>query len=100
MNIHGTSGFRTLLTRAVVAIAPVTLAVLGISGVTASTASALPISNLQSECRQANGQWVVEYSTNSTGIRYVSGYECWYRDINGDQYVDLYDRKGNYQGTG
>ncbi|GAB88654.1 hypothetical protein [Gordonia rhizosphera] len=97
MNIHGKS---RLLTRAVAATAPATLAVLGVLGMTAPTATALPISNLQSECRQANGQWVVEYSTNSTGIRYVSGYECWYRDINGDQYVDLYDRKGNYQGTG
>jgi len=46
----------------------------GMLGLTAPTAGALPISNLQNECRQANGTWEVEYGTSSTGLRYVTGY--------------------------
>ena len=67
---------------------------------TAPAAGALPISNLQNECRQANGTWQVEYGTSSTGLRYVTGYQCWYRDNEGNGYVDFYDRKGNYRNTG
>ena len=69
-------------------------------GLTAPTAGALPISNLQNECRQANGTWEVEYGTSSTGLRSVTGYRCWYRDNEGNGYVDLYDRKGKYRNTG
>ena len=65
-------------------------------GFSAAPARALPISNLQSECRGAGGQWRVEYG----GAHQVTGYQCWYKDISGNQYVDLYDRRGNYRGTG
>jgi hypothetical protein len=65
-------------------------------GLSAATAQALPISNLQSECRGAGGQWRVEYG----GAHQVTGYQCWYKDIGGNGYVDFYDRKGNYRGTG
>jgi hypothetical protein len=30
----------------------------------------------------------------------VTGYQCWYRDNEGNQYVDFYDSKGGYTGTG
>lgn len=69
----------------------------GVVGLTAATANALPISNLASECRQANGgSWVVDYN----GAHQVVGYQCWYRDIDGGQNVDFYDRRGNYYGSG
>ncbi|MCE5289109.1 MAG: hypothetical protein LLG14_07670 [Nocardiaceae bacterium] len=61
----------------------------------AATANALPISNLQSECRGAGGSWYVEYTS---GV--LTGYQCWYRDNHGNQYVDFYDRRGNYYATG
>ncbi len=77
-----------------------TIMATGFIGLSAGTADALPISNLQSECRGAGGSWVVDYGYNSTGIRYVTGYECWYKDIDGNLWVDLYDRKGNYRNTG
>ena len=61
---------------------------------TAATAGALPISNLTSECRATSHRtWVVEYGGGGTTARYVSGYACFYRDINGNQYVDFYDRR-------
>lgn len=66
----------------------------------AGTASAMPISTLRTECRGAGGAWQVEYMYSGAGIRYVSGYECWYRDIHGGQHVDFYDRRGNYGGSG
>jgi hypothetical protein len=92
---------RSLLARtAALAALSTTLGLPGVMGLTAATAHALPISGLQSECRGAGGSWQVEYGYNSTGIRYVSGYECWYKDIGGNQYVDFYDRRGNYTGTG
>jgi hypothetical protein len=69
----------------------------GVIGLTAATANALPISNLQSECRGGGGSWHVEYSSGA--VRQVTGYQCWYKDISGDQYVDFYDRRGNYTGT-
>lgn len=68
----------------------------GVTGLFAASANALPISNLQSECRQAAGTWRVVYS----GGHQVSGYQCWYKDVSGDQYVDFYDHRGNYKGTG
>jgi hypothetical protein len=72
------------------------LVVPGVAGLTAATANAMPISNLASECRQANGgSWVIDYN----GAHQVVGYQCWYRDISGSQYVDFYDRRGNYYGT-
>jgi hypothetical protein len=75
----------------------VALVIPGVAGLTAATASAMPISNLASECRQANsGSWVVDYN----GAHQVVGYKCWYRDIDGNQYVDFYDRRGNYYGSG
>jgi hypothetical protein len=81
------------------AIVPIAIAAAALT-LTAPAASALPISNLQNECRQANGTWQVEYGTSSTGLRYVTGYQCWYRDNEGNGYVDFYDRKGNYRNTG
>ena len=69
----------------------------GVIGVTAATANALPISNLQSECRGAGGGWHVEYSGGT--VRQVTGYQCWYKDISGNQYVDFYDGRGNYTGS-
>lgn len=92
---------RAFLTRAAaVAALSATIAVPGVVGLTAATASALPISGLQSECRGASGTWSVEYGYNSTNVRYVTGYSCWYKDNEGNQYVDFYDRKGGYKGTG
>lgn len=77
------------------------LAAPGVVGITAATASALPISQLQSECRGAGGTWAVDYQySGSTNVRYVSGYQCFYKDSEGNGYVDFYDRKGNYKGTG
>jgi hypothetical protein len=68
-----------------------------VAGLTAPTANALPISNLASQCRQANGgSWVIDYN----GAHRVVGYQCWYRDISGGQNVDFYDRRGNYSGSG
>jgi hypothetical protein len=69
----------------------------GVIGLTAATANARPIRNLQSECRGAGGGWHVEYSGGA--VRQVTGYQCWYKDISGNQYVDFYDRRGNYTGT-
>lgn len=66
-------------------------------GLSTVTAHALPISNLQSECRGAGGKWIVEYGSVT---HQVTGYQCWYKDIGGNGYVDFYDRKGNYRGTG
>jgi hypothetical protein len=63
----------------------------GVIGLTAVATNALPISTLASECRGAGGTWVVDYDYNSTGIRYVSGYQCFYRDNEGNGYVDFYD---------
>jgi hypothetical protein len=83
-----------------VATLAATLAVSALDAVTAATANALPISGLQSECRGAGGSWSVDYGVNSSGIRYITGYECWYKDTEGNQYVDFYDRKGNYGGSG
>jgi len=93
---------RTMLREtAAVAALTATMAVPAIVGLTAATASALPISQLQSECQSANGgRWVVEYSGGGTTARYISGYSCYYRDIGGNGYIDFYDRKGNYKGTG
>ncbi len=83
-------------TYAVAALAAA-MAAPGILGLAAATASALPISNLASECRQANGgNWTVDYGSNHQ----IRGYSCYYRDINGNHYVDFYDRRGNYTGTG
>jgi hypothetical protein len=73
----------------------------GLLGITAATANALPISQLQSECRGAGGTWAVDYQySGSTNVRYVSGYQCFYKDNEGNGYVDFYDRKGNYKGSG
>lgn len=90
---------KTLLRRAA-ATAALAAAIGGSGLMAAGTASALPISGLASECRGAGGTWSVEYMYSGAGIRYVSGYECWYRDINGGQHVDFYDRRGNYGGSG
>ncbi|MBX7432370.1 hypothetical protein JDV09_09670 [Mycobacterium sp. Y57] len=69
----------------------------GALGLAAGTANALPISNLASECRQANGgSWQVSYGYNHQ----VTGYMCFYKDIGGNGYVDFYDRYGNYYGSG
>ncbi len=73
------------------------LVIPAVAGLTAATANAMPISNLASECRQANGgSWVVDYN----GAHQIAGYQCWYRDNDGNQYVDFYDRRGNYRNTG
>ena len=92
---------RSLIRRmAVVAVLSEAIATPGLIGVTAATAGALPISNLASECRGANGgTWVVEYGGGGATARYVSGYACYYRDIDGNGYVDYYDRRGNYRNT-
>ncbi len=86
------------LLKRVAAVAALTAAIggPGVIGLTTASANALPISNLQSECRQAAGTWRVVYGDG----RQVTGYQCWYRDISGDQYVDFYDRRGNFKGTG
>jgi hypothetical protein len=82
---------------AAVAAMAVAIGAPGVVGRTAATANALPISNLASECRQANGgSWVIDYN----GAYQVVGYQCWNRDIDGNQYVDFYDRRGNYYGSG
>ena len=86
--------------RRAVATAALATAIAGPAFISAGTASALPISTLQTECRGAGGSWSIEYGYNSTGVRYVSGYECWYRDIGGGLNVDFYDRRGNYTGSG
>lgn len=93
---------RAILTRAMtVAALAATIAAPGVVGLNAANASAMPIGGLQSECQGSNGgTWVVDYGYNSTGVRYVNGYQCFYRDNEGNQYVDFYDRKGNYKGTG
>ncbi|MFT4086012.1 MAG: hypothetical protein QM658_02480 [Gordonia sp. (in: high G+C Gram-positive bacteria)] len=70
-----------------------------LAAVQAAPANALPISTLTTECRQAGGTWYVDYGYNGN-VRYVTGYQCFYRDIHGDRYVDFFDRRGNYQGTG
>jgi hypothetical protein len=73
-----------------------TLGVPGIVGLTAATASAMPISTLASECRSApKGQWITEYTAGR-----VTGYMCFYNDISGNRYVDFYDRYGNYKSSG
>jgi hypothetical protein len=81
------------------AVAALTAAICapGVIGLTAATANALPISNLASECRGANGgSWVVDYN----GAHQVVGYMCYYKDISGNGYADFYDRKGNYTHSG
>jgi hypothetical protein len=68
-----------------------------IAGITAGIADARPNTNgLAAECRASNGgTWVVD----SSGGR-VTAYMCYYKDIDGNGYVDYYDRYGNFSGTG
>jgi hypothetical protein len=90
-----------LLKRAVAAVLlAAAMSVPGIVGFTATSANALPISQLQDECRSANGTWYTDYITGANGSRYESGNSCYWKNIDGDTYVDYYDRKGNYKGTG
>ena len=90
----------TLIKRAAsVALLSSTLALPAVVGLTAGTANAVPIQVLASECGSANGTWVTDFSINPNGSRTITGYQCFYKDIGGDQYVDYYDRRGNYKGT-
>jgi hypothetical protein len=43
---------------------------------------------------------VLGLTAPAAGALPVTGYRCWYRDNEGNGYVDLYDRKGNYRNTG
>jgi hypothetical protein len=89
---------RALAGKAVAAVVLSASAVGGIGAVAvviAGTANAMPIETIRSECADAGGSFWTTYGNGR-----VSGYYCGYRDISGDGWVDMYDRYGNYIGTG
>jgi hypothetical protein len=71
----------------------------GVVGFTGAGANAVPIQMLANECASANRTWVTDFITNPNDTRTITGYQCFYKDISGDDYVDLYDRRGHYRGT-
>ena len=64
----------------------------GVIGLTAPVAGAMPISTIQSECREASGVFSRIYEG-----RTVTGYTCQYRDYYGNWYIDYFDRYGNLE---
>jgi hypothetical protein len=88
---------RALTGKALAAVVLSASAVGGIGAVavvSAGTANAMPISTIRGECAEAGGSFWISYVDGR-----VAGYNCGYRDISGDYWIDMYDRGGNYVGT-
>jgi hypothetical protein len=85
---------RALAGKAVAAVVLSASAVGGIGAVavvTAGTANAMPISNIRGECSNAGGRF---WTTYVNGRPF--SYQCGYRDISGNYWIDSYDRNGDY----
>ncbi|MGQ0575586.1 MAG: hypothetical protein ACT4RN_15500 [Pseudonocardia sp.] len=78
------------------ALGATVLATAALGFAVAPAQAATSLATLKAGCAEAGGSWSVDRLSSGK----VFGYSCWYSSVDGDAYVDVYDRGGNYRYTG